>query len=106
MKSLVIRERIGDEVGLSTTYHSIGLIHCNRNNNKEALDWFKKSLRILRKLENRYKLASLVRDMGLSYKSLNERKEAKIYLEESYKLYTQLNLMDDANKVKQVLNLL
>ena len=102
-KSIKIKEEIGDQAGLSTTYNNIGMVHDAQGNYQEALKWYKKSKEILEKIGSRHHLAMSLRNIGLLYRATGQEKEAATCLKESLQIYIQLNLPDEADEVKQLL---
>jgi predicted ATPase len=102
-KSIKICEKIGDQKVLATTYNNIGEIYDAQGNYQEALKWGEKSKEILEEIGDMHHLAMCLTNIALLYRDTQKKDKARQYLNESYKLYLQLNLKSEAEKVKQLL---
>lgn len=105
-KSVEIAEKIGDQAGLAANYNNIGRIHNAQGNYEEALKWYEKSKKIVEKIGDRHHLAMFLRNIGLLYRDTGQKKEAATCLKESLQIFTQLNLPDEAEEVKQLIKTL
>jgi tetratricopeptide (TPR) repeat protein/predicted regulator of Ras-like GTPase activity (Roadblock/LC7/MglB family) len=63
-RSLVIREKIGDDSGIAASLHNIGNVHWSRGEYDEALDHYKKSLEIEEKIGSNRGIAASVHNIG------------------------------------------
>lgn len=105
-EGLKIAEDIGNPSLLADGYNSIACVYYSQGSYHNAIKWAKKSIEIFEKIGRMHKLADVLKNIGFSYQKINKSKETKTCFKKSYNLYTQLNLPDEAEKVKQLIKTL
>jgi tetratricopeptide (TPR) repeat protein len=63
-KALTIRERIGDQQGIASSYNNIGLIHKTQGRYAEALEAHQKALAIHERIGDQQGIASSYNNIG------------------------------------------
>jgi tetratricopeptide (TPR) repeat protein len=106
-ESLKIAKKIENKTeklkATASAYNNIGLIHKAQGNYQEALKWCEKSVEIFKEVGSWHSVAVLLENIAILYRDTHKKAKARQYLKESYKIYLQLNLKSDAEKVKQLL---
>jgi tetratricopeptide (TPR) repeat protein len=67
------------------------------------LKWYEKSKEIFEKIGDIHHLAISLTNIAILYHDTGKKDKARQYLNESYKLYLELNLKSDAEEVAKLL---
>jgi len=89
-KSLNLRERIKDSLGLAESYNNIGNSYAVQNDIKKALEFTEKS-RIVSKLIGSVNNGLFLSNLGLLYSRQGDNVKAMFYYNESLEVYKKLN---------------
>ncbi|NQY29309.1 MAG: tetratricopeptide repeat protein [Flavobacteriaceae bacterium] len=89
-KSLNIRERIKDSLGLAESYNNIGNSYALQNDIKKALEFTEKS-RIVSKLIGSVNNGLFLSNLGLLHSRQGDMVKAMLYYNESLETYSKLN---------------
>ena len=76
-KSLKIREKIGDELGIGACLNNIALVHYGKEDYESALKYLEKSLEISKKLGDQESSASTLNNIGAIYQNKGDFAKAK-----------------------------
>ncbi|MGH3822348.1 MAG: tetratricopeptide repeat protein [Pseudonocardiaceae bacterium] len=76
LKSLTIKEDLGDRPGMAVSYHQLGMVAQDRGRLDEAQQWYLKSLTITEELGDRPTMAMSFGQMGLLAKARGHPEEA------------------------------
>jgi tetratricopeptide (TPR) repeat protein len=90
-RCLAINRELGNISGELSALNNVGTIYFAENKTDEALSTYQEIKRIAEKENYKQELAWGLTGMGISYRLKGEFKKAHFYLDESYKLYEQLN---------------
>lgn len=80
-KSMKMKEEDGDMLGVSVALNNIGGIYNTINDNRLALDYWKKCLELKRKIGEKYDLDGTYLNLGVCHIELREFQTAQIYLD-------------------------
>ena len=80
-KSMKMKEEDGDIAGVSVALHNIGGIYHSIKDNRLALDNWRRSLELKRKIGERYDLDAIYLNLGICQFELKEFQTAQIYLD-------------------------
>ncbi len=86
VRSLKIREEVGDKNGIATSLNSIGLIYYNRGQINEALNYYVRSLKIKEEFGDKKGVSNSLSSIASIYEKLGQVKEALDYNARSLKI--------------------
>ncbi len=89
-KSLEIREKIGDELGIGACLNNIALVHYGKGDYESALKYLEKSLEISKKLGDHESSASTLNNIGAIYQNKGDFAKAKIYYDMSQSIRAKI----------------
>ena len=92
-KSLEVRRKLKDSVGIARCYRQIAQCMCDKGDNKLAISYFEKAILMQEKLSNKRDLAASYVNMSVIYIDEKKYSEALKFLNKSLLLY-------EANKLK------
>ncbi len=97
LKALKMRENIGDEIKIATSYNNISLVYMALEEYNTALEYFNKALDIRTKNNNKKGIAVIKGNLGDIYNRLGDNVKALKYLEEALKINTEIgNIKSEA----------
>jgi len=82
-RSLAIREKVGDERGMSITFNNLGAIYQDKGDWDKAIDYYQRSLKIERKLGDIHGVANSCYNIGMLYCEQGKHRAAISLFEES-----------------------
>jgi tetratricopeptide (TPR) repeat protein len=89
--SLKLSEKIGDKARISKSMYGIGFSCFSRNNFKEALEYYQKSLAIYRELHDTNAIAGCLNNISAVYGSLNDNQYIERYVREAVAVNLKMN---------------
>jgi len=91
LKSLEIKEKIGNKKGILESYGNVAIILQEQGKYKEAIQYFKKAIKLANDLGNERLLSINYNNLGDCYLTLNNNEEALECLQKSLELSQKLN---------------
>ncbi len=91
---LKMNEIIGDKRGVSVCYNNFGVVHLSQGNYREALNNFFVALKMREEIGDKKGIASTYGYIGVTYNKLDDPREAKLWLEKSVRLGTEMGLIE------------
>jgi tetratricopeptide (TPR) repeat protein len=82
-RSLAIKEKVGDEYGMSTTFNNLGLVYKAKGEWDKAIDYFQRSLAIREKVGDEHGMSTTFNNLGSVYKARGEWDKAIEYYQRS-----------------------
>jgi tetratricopeptide (TPR) repeat protein len=95
-QSLQIKEKLGDQSGISKSLHQLATIEQHRGNYDEAEKLYKQSLQIEEKLGDKRGIASTLHQLGRISEARNQLNPAKEYFETALEIFRQIQHKADA----------
>ena len=80
-RSLAIKEKVGDEHGMSTTFNNLGEVYRVKGEWDKAIEYFERDLAICEKVGDEHGMASTFNNLGLVYQDKGEWDKAIEYFE-------------------------
>jgi serine phosphatase RsbU (regulator of sigma subunit) len=91
MKSLKIREALGDKKGAASCLNNIGLVYWAQDDLERAIDFNKQSLALKEEIGHQSGIAITLNNLGLIYKDQGDFEAAKRTHERSLEIYRSLD---------------
>ncbi|UCE37635.1 MAG: tetratricopeptide repeat protein [Thermoplasmata archaeon] len=89
-KSLMIREKIGDQKGIARIFNGFGILHADKGEYDNALKEFEKSLEIKKKIGDIREIAKSFNNIGLMYNLTGDLDRALGYFERGLKMLKKI----------------
>jgi predicted ATPase len=89
-KSLEIRQKINDELGIGACLNNIALVHYGKEEYDSALEYLEKSLEIAKKLGDQESMASTLNNIGAIHQMKGDLAKAKIYYDRSQSIRAKI----------------
>jgi two-component system, NarL family, sensor kinase len=80
LKALAIKEKGGDDYGMSITLNDIGIVYKNNSRYAEAMGYYKRSLEYAKKAKQLKSIALVTNNIGTIYSETNRYDSAAYYL--------------------------
>ena len=80
-RSLVIREKLGDEHGMATTFNNLGVVYQDKGELDKAIKYYQRDLAICKKVGDEVGAATTMYNMALLYEDMERYDEAVELLE-------------------------
>ncbi|GEM_PF-419842 len=97
-KSLDIKVKIGDSLGVANTYNNIGILYDSQQKLPEALEMYNKSYEIYKKKGSKRGISKACNNIAIVLKNLNRHGEAIEMLLRSLEIDKELGNIDDQGK--------
>jgi tetratricopeptide (TPR) repeat protein len=82
-RSLPFKEKVGDEHGMATTFHDLGLMYQYRGKLDKAIEYHERSLAIVEKIGDEQGMSRVFNSLGDVYQAKGEWEQATAYYERS-----------------------
>lgn len=103
-EALSIYEELNDLEGLAIVYSELGETSTIHRQYEQALEWYEKSKEMFEKIKEKHLLALVLEALGLLYQKMDKKGEARKYIHRSYRIYLKLNLTQEAERIKHILD--
>ncbi|MBI5542076.1 MAG: tetratricopeptide repeat protein [Bacteroidia bacterium] len=103
IRSLAIREEIGDKSGISASLVSIGVIYDKEGDYLKALEYFNRSLKINEELGEKSGIAASLNNLGKIYIKRNDITKALTYAKREYNLAKETGYVQDIRDAAKLL---
>ncbi len=90
-----------DSAGEADTLDSLGLIAQRREDHRQAVNYYRQALSLLRTLGDAYLIAETLDNVGHSYAALGSHMQAHTVWQEALELYRDQGRNNDALRVQQ-----
>ena len=88
--SLAIKEKVGDEHGMATTFNKLGTVYQDKGEWDKAIEYYQRSLAIVEKVGDEHKMATIFNNLGSVYQDKGEWDKAIEHLQRSLKIREKL----------------
>ncbi|MBI2259473.1 MAG: tetratricopeptide repeat protein [Flavobacteriia bacterium] len=104
-KSLKIREKLKDLIGMGVSYNNLGVTHLNLGDTLNAIKYYKKSIKIFEKNHDKRSLSTAYNNLGIIYKHQGKLNLALHYYNKSYSLRLTNNQADQIGLANSLNNI-